>query len=262
MNNKTNARELAELRQRVAELEEALRERETEAALLHAAPVGIHECDTEGRITFVNASQEKITGYTADELVGTYIWDRLAPGIGRESLVAYFRHLVSVQPPPIPFVGKNIRKNGEVFDARVDWNYKRDAQGRVTGFVSIVSDISEIKRAEEALRKSERTLRTLIDASPESVLLLDAKGTIVVANETVAHRLRATVDELIGRTPILLQPNGIFSRRRSSSSKFYHEGIPTFTKRNIEEKTVRSSPWNCEHFSSKMTRTILPRCGR
>ena len=71
--------ELVELRQRVAE-ERASPELKTAAALFQVAPLGIHECDTEGRITFVNPSQEAITGYTADELVGTYIWDRIVPG--------------------------------------------------------------------------------------------------------------------------------------------------------------------------------------
>ena len=51
--------ELVALRQRVAELERALQEKETQASLLlHAAPLGIYECDTEGRITFANPLQE------------------------------------------------------------------------------------------------------------------------------------------------------------------------------------------------------------
>ena len=54
------------------------------ALLLQWAPLGIHECDTEGRITFVNPAQEAITGYTADELLGTHIWDRMEPGPQKE----------------------------------------------------------------------------------------------------------------------------------------------------------------------------------
>ena len=83
----------------------------------------------------MNPCLERVTGYTADELVGTYIWDRIEPGPQKESLPAYLKHLVSEQPPPMPFMAKNIRKNGELYDIRVDWNYKRNPQGQVTGFV-------------------------------------------------------------------------------------------------------------------------------
>ena len=105
--------ELTELRQRVVKLETPSKEKETDAALvLKMAPLGIHECDTNGRITFVNPSQERVTGYTAKELVGTYIWDQIEPGPQKESLPVYLKHLVSKQPPPAPFVAKNSRKNG------------------------------------------------------------------------------------------------------------------------------------------------------
>lgn len=166
MNNKTKQQlvaETAELRQRVAELEMALQEKETRASLLlQAAPLGIHECDTEGRITFVNPSQETITGYTADEVLGKYIWDRMEPGPERDSMPAYLKHLVSVQPPPTPFIVKNIRKDGEPFDIRADWNYKRDPQGQVTGFVFVVLDITEQRKWDAALRESDRRLSTLM----------------------------------------------------------------------------------------------------
>ena len=84
----------------------------------------------------------------------------MEPGPGRDSYL-YLKHLVSVQPPPIPFVAKNIRKNGESFDIRIDWNYNRDPQGDVTGFVCIVSDITEQKRAELAMQESEERYRTI-----------------------------------------------------------------------------------------------------
>jgi PAS domain S-box-containing protein len=193
--------ELRELRERVAELEKAAHDKETETErLLQSAPLGIHECDATGRITFVNRSQERTTGYTADELLGTYIWDRIVPGPEKDALPAHLAHLVSDQPPPTPFLAKNIRRNGELYDIRVDWNYKRDAQGQVTGFVCIVSDVTEQRRAEEQLRHSERTLRTLMDASPESVLLIAADETILFVNATMAKRFGTTVDKIIGRT--------------------------------------------------------------
>ena len=60
--------EVVELRQRVA-AERVAPELKTAAALLQVDPLGIHECDTEGQIAFVNPSQGAVTGTTADERV-------------------------------------------------------------------------------------------------------------------------------------------------------------------------------------------------
>ena len=199
-----------ELRERVAGLEQALQENQSAATLLQVAPLGIHEIDTTGRITFVNVSQEAITGYTADELVGTYCWDHIEPGPATAALPSYLKRLVSEQPPPTPFCAKNVRKNGEVFDVRVDWNYKRDERGQVIGFVCIVSDITEPKRAEEAIQKAhdelerrveERTaelakanenldiFRKFADTSTQGFSMADLDGHLIYLNPALCRML-------------------------------------------------------------------------
>jgi len=189
-----------ELRRRVAATEKALQENHSATALLQAAPLAIHACDAKGRITFVNPSQEAITGYTADELVSTYAWDHIEPGPERDALPACFEHLVSEQPAPTPFFAKNIRKSGELFDVRIDWNYKRNPQGQVTGFVCIVSDITEQKRVEEALREGEERYRLLAEAIPHPVWRSDAEGRQIDCNRRW--------QEYTGQTPEEAQGNG------------------------------------------------------
>ncbi len=154
--------ELAALRRQVTK-ETGSQQSATEAALIQVAPIGIHHCDTEGRITFVNQFQEAITGFTAKELVGTYVVDRMAPGPERDFFSSYLKYLASEQPTPTPYFAKNIRKNGEFFEARVDWNYIRNSQGEVTGFVSVVSDVTEQRRI-EALQHEHRVLRKMLAA--------------------------------------------------------------------------------------------------
>ena len=76
-----------------------------------------------------------------------------------------------------------------------------DEAGRPINTIGMVEDITERKRAEQRLQESERLLRTLIDASPESILLLDTDETILLANETSAHRLGRPLDKIIGNRP-------------------------------------------------------------
>jgi PAS domain S-box-containing protein len=187
--------ELAELRQRVANLQEC----QQQVALLQSVPLGIHVCDNDGRITFVNSAQERITGYSADELVGTYIWDRAETGAQKDLLPAYLRQLVSDQPHPTPYSAKNIRKNGEIFDVRIDWNYIRNPQGQVTGFVSVVSDITEQQNSDAALLQSEERYRTLAEATTDVVYIVDKDGTLLYANQIAAAYMRLPPSALVGK---------------------------------------------------------------
>jgi two-component system sensor histidine kinase UhpB len=195
-----------ELRGQVAALEKAFQGNQWAAALLQVAPLGIHECDSEGRITFVNPSQEAITGYTADELVGTCIWDYFEPGPKKDTLTAYLAHLVSKQPAPTSFFAKIIRKNGEVFDVRLDWNYKRSQQGEVNGFVCILTDISEAKRAEQALRESEGRYRALAESTRDIIYILDRQGTLLYANQAASRCIGIESNDLIGKRQVDLFP--------------------------------------------------------
>jgi PAS domain S-box-containing protein len=83
-------------------------------------------------------------------------------------LPAYFEQLLSEQPAPRPFFAKNLRKSGEVFDVRIDWNYIRNQEGKVTGFVSVVSDITEHKRAKQELQQAyERLEQRVLERTAE-----------------------------------------------------------------------------------------------
>lgn len=64
--------------------------------------------------------------------------------------------------------------------------------------VGVIRDITERKKAEEALRESEETGRALLNAPTDAVVLIDTHGTILLANETMAERLAKQVGELTG----------------------------------------------------------------
>ena len=188
--------ELVELRQRAAE-EDELQGLRRAAALLRVAPLGIHECDTEGRITTVNPSHEAITGYTAEELVGTYMWDRMVPGPEKDALCAYFKHVVAVQPAPEPYFAKKITKRGELVDVRFDWNYLRNPQGELTGFVSIVTDITAERTAQAALRQSEERFRRIFEEGPLGIALLNPDLSIEQVNPQFCDLLGRSEQEIM-----------------------------------------------------------------
>ncbi len=65
--------------------------------------------------------------------------------------------------------------------------------------VSSALNESALRKAEERIRYSEETERALLNATTESLLLLDSKGTILIANETAAIRRGMSVGQIVGR---------------------------------------------------------------
>ncbi len=75
-----------------------------------------------------------------------------------------------------------------------------DAEGRVELVASISSDITERRRAEDALRQSETNLRALIENMDAIVALKDADGAYVIVNEKFAETAEKPQEEIIGKT--------------------------------------------------------------
>jgi len=94
-----------------------------------------------------------------------------------------------------------ITKSGEVRwlrdHGRPEWDTR---QGRVIRIYGAAQDITDRKRAEEALRDSEKRFRALIENSTDGIALLDAGGMIVYASPSLSRVLGYTEDEFVGHS--------------------------------------------------------------
>jgi two-component system, cell cycle sensor histidine kinase and response regulator CckA len=154
--------ELERLRRRISELEsrragdehtEALRANETRYQLLLDTMVhGVQENDCSGVITYSNRAHHRILGYENGELAGKAIWQLQPPGGEQAALREYLAYLVKEQPKPAPYFTVSRRKDGSLVDLQIDWDYQRDSAGRLKGFISVITDITERKQAAAKLR--------------------------------------------------------------------------------------------------------------
>jgi PAS domain S-box-containing protein len=137
--------------ERTAELRRATAELET---ILNASPVGIALFGREQTVQRSNPAFERILGWRADEIAGRPMpvpsghqeeWSALAQRLHRGEAFAHVETRL-------------LRKDGAEFDAAVACAPLQDEAGRASGFVGTIQDISDRKRAEEALRRSEAYL--------------------------------------------------------------------------------------------------------
>jgi two-component system, cell cycle sensor histidine kinase and response regulator CckA len=98
--------------------------------------------------------------------------------------------------------------------------------GEVFGVLGIYEDVTAHKEAEEALEKREATLRTLIEANPESLFLLDTRGVILAASHVAAQRIDKTLEEVIGAVAFALVSNEIGQKRFEIFQQVVASGTP------------------------------------
>jgi len=82
----------------------------------------------------------------------------------------------------------------------------------------------ERKQAEEALRESEETARALVNATNDSVFLIDTSGTVLALNEITAKRLGKTVDEMVGSHLYDSLPPEVAKRRKAYLDQAFRTG--------------------------------------
>ena len=131
--------------------EAALRESEARFRELYdAAPVGVHEVDTAGRIVRVNRTEQEMLGYTEEEMVGRCVWEFIVEQqISRDAFAAK-----TADPSTIggSFERTYRRKDGSVLAVLVQDRPLFDREGRLTGIRSAIEDITPRKKAQQQLR--------------------------------------------------------------------------------------------------------------
>ncbi len=166
------------------------------AAIVESSHDALFSEDLEGIVTSWNRGAEQIFGYRADEIIGTSIM-RLIPEARQEAEHEMQRNLAAGERGGT-FEAIRKAKDGREFHASITISPLKDAAGKIIGTSRVVRDITDRKRAEEALRRNAALFSTLIVQAPVGTYVVDAQFRVREANAE-AMPVFVSVQPLIGR---------------------------------------------------------------
>ena len=176
--------ELRQQNDELASVQSALRESEERYRdLVENANSIIIKMDRAGKITFFNDYAQKFFGYSLEEILGQNVMILIPPIASNGSNLEEMADSILENPDGFAEnINENVRKNGE--RVWISWRNKaiRDARGEIIGNLTVGQDITERKRAEEALLKNEARFMALVQNLNSGVALIDEMGKFTIVN--------------------------------------------------------------------------------
>ena len=200
----TTARNITARKRARRELQES---EERYQSLARVSPVGIFRTDEKGATTYVNPSWCRISGMAVEEALGDGWLNAVHPD-DREGLIQDWRETSRLARASFADY-RLVRPNGAVVWVMGQAIPETNAEGEVVGYIGTITDITERKRAEEALRESEERYRQLVEMESDALLLIDNEtGRILEVNGAAATLYGFTREELLAmkNTDLSAQP--------------------------------------------------------
>ena len=160
----------------------------------------IWEVDPEGLCLYLSPVVEQVLGYTPQEMVGRMHFYDLCPPDQREEFrqgtLEIFARRESFRNLP----NWSVRKDGKIVALEATGTPILDAEGKLVGYRGVVTDVTERKQAEAALREREAILRTITESTPDPIFVKDRASRLLLANPATLAALQKTAGEVLGRT--------------------------------------------------------------
>jgi two-component system, sensor histidine kinase and response regulator len=136
-----------------------------------------------------------VTGYTSDEYASDpYLWYRMIHTEDRQRVTDRTDQLFAGKDVT-PLEHRIIHKDGSIRWVRTTHVLRRDDEGRLVSYDGLIADITERKRAEEALKTSEERFRALVEKSGEIISLTDSRHERIYVSPSVKNILGYSVED-------------------------------------------------------------------
>jgi PAS domain S-box-containing protein len=184
---------LSEIEER-KQVEEALRrsEQEKAAVLGGLRNVAVEYLDPQMRIVWVNSSVQKFLGLSEDEIKGKHCFELI---YGLETPCPGCKAFIALQTGRSQ-EGELVTPDGKTWLSRS--SPIKDANEKITGVVHVALNISGRKRAESAMKESERLLANIINFLPDATFVIDKKGRVISWNRAIEKMTGIKAGQILG----------------------------------------------------------------
>lgn len=168
------------------------------------APDGVQVTDLNGYIIYSNKATEKIYGFSQEEFIGKHVSDlNIDPDFAGTQIIPGIRETGH-------WVGELMvrHKDGRRFPILLNTSIVKDSFGKPIAMIGIIRDITEQKRREDELHRSERFLSTVFDSIRDPFTILDRDFRIIRVNEAYAQMKNKSTKDLIGKICYEVLHNG------------------------------------------------------
>lgn len=176
-------------------------------AIIENAIDGIITIDTSGIIESLNPAAAKIFGYSPDEIIGKNV-KVLMPEPDRSNHDKYIDNYHRTGERKIIGIGREVKgkkKDGSIFPFLLSISeVMLENQKKI--YTGIVHDITELKKAEEALKESENKINSIINNAVDGIITIDDRGIIEMVNPSAARIFGYSKEDLIGKNVSALMP--------------------------------------------------------
>lgn len=193
-----NLLEREQLRQEVQLQRDQLRKL---VVAVEQSPASVVVTNLDACLEYVNQRFTDVTGYSTDEVIGR---NQRFLQSGRTSSATYRDMWAALRAGQVwkgEFI--NRRKNGEFYWEESQIAPIRDANGMVTHYVGVKTDITERKRSEEQLRLAA----SVFIHAREGIMITDANGLIIDVNQAFSSITGYSRDDVLGQNPRILRSN-------------------------------------------------------
>jgi two-component system NtrC family sensor kinase len=195
--------------------------------LIASASVVIYSAEAHGNYatTFQAKNVVQLTGYEPKQFLEsqTFWYEHVHPDD---------RHIVDTEVPKLfendfhAYEYRFQRKDGEYIWVRDEMKLIRDEKGKPSEIIGAWFDITERKKAEEALRQSGERYRTVLDEMEEGYYEVDTAGNFTFVNDAMSRILGYSRDELIGMNYKTYIPNEHVKAVFEAYNRVYRTGEP------------------------------------
>jgi PAS domain S-box-containing protein len=190
---------------------------------------------------YISPSDERMRGYHSAEVIGTSLLDILKPEgietVKRVNAARLADEKNNIKTGSIRYELEQLCKDGSWIWTEANASVHYDEKGEIIGYHGASRDITERKRAQDALWESEEKYRTLIQYSSDPIFSYNKDNTYRFVNEAFAKAFERHPAEIIGKTPLSIMSQDEAENRL----EFVRRVFQTKQKGESEVKVVQST---------------------